>query len=104
MNEIYSHLRVDKYVIMPDHVHLLLTILEPELRNASQEAKNSVIAKYVGTFKRFCNRKCGKNLWQPRSYDHIIRDQADYDIRWEYIENNPMSWILTGKTTHPSPP
>ena len=51
------------------------------------------IGWFAGTFKRFTNRTCGKDLWQPRSYDHVIRDEAD-DVRvLQYIENNPAKWI-----------
>lgn len=104
MNACYAHLRVEKYVIMPDHVHLILTLLDSAPENASLEPKNSAVAKFVGTFKRFCNKECGQAIWQARSYDHIIRDQEDYNVRWEYIENNPMNWILTGKVhVTPSP-
>ena len=103
MNGIYNHLRVDKYVIMPDHVHLLLTVMDPVLRNAPPEAKNSAVAKYVGTLKRFCNRKYGRNIWQKGSNDHVIRNQEDYNTRWEYMEKNPMNWIITGKNGPTSP-
>ncbi len=59
--------------------------------------RNSVIAKFVSTFKRFCNKEYAENIWQPRYYDHIIRNQEDYNETWEYIENNSKKWILTQK-------
>jgi REP element-mobilizing transposase RayT len=39
---------------------------------------NNTISNFIGTFKRLCNKKFGKNIWQYRSYDHIIRDECDY--------------------------
>ncbi len=56
--------------------------------------RNSTVAKFVSTFKRFCNREYGENIWQGRYYDHVIRNQEDYNEIWEYIENNPKKWAL----------
>ena len=35
-----------------------------------------------------------KKLWQKSYYDHVIRNQQDYDETWQYIENNPSKWML----------
>ena len=91
MNCLYEGIRVDHYVIMPDHIHILLTVLKSE----KNEPKNAVISKFVGTFKRFCNKTYGENIWQARSYDHIIRDQQDYETKWIYMDNNPIKWLMT---------
>ena len=92
LNSFYEHLSVDKYVIMPDHIHFLITIHEG---SANTPVRTSAIAQFVGTFKRFCNKEYGENIWQSRYYDHVIRNQADYNEIWEYIENNPRKWFLT---------
>ena len=99
MGEFYAHISVDKYVVMPDHIHFLLHIDYPDghPRTGVPTSKTSTIAHFVGTFKRFCNREYGGNIWQPRFYDHVIRNQHDYDEIWEYIENNPRKWLLDGK-------
>lgn len=91
MGNFYENLSVDQYVIMPDHIHLLISI-----HGGQEEPKNriSVIARFIGTFKRFCNREYGENIWQARYYDHVIRNQQDYDETWEYIENNPRKWAM----------
>ena len=57
--------------------------------------RTSEIARFVGTFKRFCNKEYGENIWQSRYYDHVIRNQQDYNEIWEYIENNPTKWAIT---------
>ena len=54
--------------------------------------QNSVISKFVSTFKRFCNKECGGNIWQYRSYDHVIRNAEDYDKHVKYIYENPIRW------------
>lgn len=53
---------------------------------------NSLVSNFISTFKRFCNKKYGCNIWQERSYDHIIRNQEDYNEKWEYIDGNPLKW------------
>ena len=99
LDAFYDHLSVDKYVIMPDHIHLLITI--HDLRGhpgtgvpTEENGRTSVIARFVGTFKRFCNKEYGENIWQGRYYDHVIRNQQDYDEIWQYIENNPRKWVI----------
>lgn len=102
LNDFYDNISVDKYIIMPDHIHLLITIFNGQSRtpvttdiNLEIDNKNSVISKFVNTLKRFCNKEYGENIWQPRYYDHIIRNQQDYNETWEYIESNLQKWILT---------
>ena len=95
MDAFYEHVSVDRYVIMPDHIHLLLAIYKTDGHpGTGVPTRTSVIARFVGTLKRFCNQKYGGNIWQARYYDHVIRNQQDYDAIWEYIENNPLKWLV----------
>ena len=93
MDAFYEHLSVDQYKIMPDHIHLLVTIHGGHPRTGVP-TRTSEIARFVGTFKRFCNKEYGSNIWQSRYYDHVIRNQQDYNEVWEYIENNPTKWVI----------
>ena len=93
MNNFYKHVSVDKYVIMPNHIHLLIRILENmDGPSGTPVPTNSVISKFVGTFKRFCNKEYRENIWQSRSNDHIIRGEKDYKKIWEYIDTNVQRW------------
>ena len=95
MDEFYEQLSVDHYVIMPDHIHLLITIHKSIGHSGTGvPTRTSEIARFVGTFKRFCNKEFGENIWQGRYYDHVVRNQQDYEEIWEYIENNPTKWQL----------
>ncbi len=101
LNNFYEHISVIKYVIMPDHIHFLLSISDGQSRTPVPtrseikiDNKNSTISKFVSTFKRFCNKEYGNNIWQSRYYDHVIRNQEDYNEKWDYIENNPKSCAL----------
>ena len=95
MNEFYNHISVDKYVIMPNHIHFILKI--DDTKNGTSRTPsptNFEISKFVSTFKRFCNRDYGENIWQRSFHDHIIRDEKDYQKIWEYIDTNPFKWEL----------
>ena len=101
LNNFYQHISVDRYVIMPNHIHILLFVsphnnLNPiengQSRTPVPTGANSVVSQFVSTFKRFCNKEYGKNLWQSRFYDHIIRNQKDYEEHANYIHKNPVRW------------
>ena len=111
LSNFYDDLSVDSYVIMPNHIHILLTMKEtgkgpsrtpvPTEGEVSSEGpsgrpvptlQNSAVSQFVSTFKRFCNKEYGKNIWQTRSYDHIIRNQKDFDKHLQYIYENPFGW------------
>ena len=95
ISDFYDYLSVADSVIMPNHIHILLCVYEqPEGPSGRPvpTAQNSVVSRFVSTFKRFCNKEYGKNIWQSRSYDHVIRDQADFDQHLKYIYENPFGW------------
>jgi putative transposase len=71
------------YVIMPDHLHLLLTPIE-SLEKAVQLIK--------GGFSFRVKKELGWNsdVWQPGFTDHRTRDEQDWDRHLEYIRRNPI--------------
>ena len=62
---------------------------------AANKTRTSAVGRFVGTFKRFCNKFYGENIWQNRYYDHVVRNRRDYDEIWEYIEYNSQKYINT---------
>ena len=95
MNEFYDYICVDKYVIMPNHIHLLLSITNSENGTSrTPSPTNSIVAKFVSTFKRFCNKEYGIDIWQRMSNDHIVRGEDDYKKIWEYIDTNIIRWQM----------
>ena len=99
MNNFYKNLSVDKYVIMPNHIHLIISVVSNEETqqhgtSGTPSPTNSVISRFVSTFKRFCNKEFSKNIWQRSFHDHIIRDREDYNKISEYIDTNPLKWEL----------
>ena len=88
----YECVQVQKYVIMPDHIHIIIFI------GQSGERKRPSINQIMAAFKAGVSREIGRPIWQRSYYDHIIRSQSDYDEVWQYIENNPLQWVIDGKS------
>lgn len=85
---------VDKYVIMPNHIHLILFVNEPDGTPRAASPTKAVIPRFVAAIKRFTNKEIGEKVFQRSYHDHIIRSEKDYLRIWEYIENNPKQWEL----------
>ena len=93
MNSSYENLSVEQYVIMPNHIHLILFVHEGgSPRTSTPTKQTSSVSHFVSTFKRFCNKEYGKNIWQRGFHDHIIRNREDYEEHLRYIHENPMTW------------
>ena len=85
---------VDKFVIMPNHVHMILLVdaTTPCGTLKVPSPTTAVIPHFVSTLKRFCHRDIGEKIFQRSYHDHVIRGEKDYLKIWEYIENNPIRW------------
>ena len=88
----YEAVSVDKYCIMPDHIHLILRFDSDA--NGRQVAAPTV-PTVVGHMKRWVSMQLGCSIWQKSYFDHGIRNQQDYNEIWEYIEGNPLKWVMT---------
>ena len=86
----YSAVSVDHFVIMPNHIHLLLQI------NTDADGR-SMIAPTVSTVVRLMkgtvSKQAGLSVWQKGFYDHVIRNDNDYREIWNYIDGNPSKWV-----------
>ena len=93
----YPGIEFDNAVMMPDHIHLLITNIYDN---------NIPLGDIVASFKIQLTKKYGylvkqrkippykHKLLQKNYYDHIITDDDDYDKTYDYITNNPISWWL----------
>jgi putative transposase len=87
--ETLSHYREEKkyllheFIVMPNHLHVLLTPLGITLERTMQFIKGGY---------SHCVHKTGRNLelWQPGFTDHRIRDWNDYEQHVEYLRFNPV--------------
>ena len=90
-----DRITVEKYVIMPNHIHLLLLVdMDNGGTPRAASPTKAIIPRFIAALKRFVNQEAGSNLFQRSYHDHIIRGQQDYLKIWEYIDNNPKKWEM----------
>lgn len=92
LEERYPCVRIDKYVIMPNHIHVIFVIHQEK----SQYPRTS-ITDIICAYKSLTARKCRQikpisKVFQDSFYDHVIRGQNDYSTIWAYIDANPQRW------------
>ena len=87
--ERYPMVTVDQYVIMPNHIHLLLAIHHAE---DNCIMRTPTVSTIMCQMKGAVTKKIGFSMWQKLFHDHIIRNEEEYLKIWRYIENNPMNW------------
>ena len=94
MDAIYTHISVERAVIMLNHIHLLLMIHGgPTGTSAPTKTRqHQAVADFVFTFKRFCNKVYGENIWQRSYHDHVIRGEGDYAKIGDCITHDPARW------------
>lgn len=80
---IYSNIILDEYIIMPNHIHMILAI---------NKQYNNSISKIIQQFKGKITKEIGYSIWQKLFYEHIIRNEKEYLKIKEYIINNPNNW------------
>lgn len=78
---------------MPNHIHMIIQI----------NGKDGALPLHdvIRTFKSFTAVQCNKidylkhtKLWQRNYYEHVIRNEREYWMIYEYIENNPLNWKI----------
>ena len=94
LSNFYADIKVDKYVIMPNHIHIMLFVTDNSDSIHSNTKQHSAVSRFISTFKRFCNKEYGCNIWQRGFNDHIIRNQTDYEKHLKYIDENVIKWTL----------
>lgn len=108
---VYDDVDLDRYVIMPDHVHLLIWIKDsslgsgelPEGDGLHRGAGPTPIPKIIHAVKVLSTKELGESIWQEHYYDHIIRSQRDLENTRQYIRNTPLKWLLSRERDDPAP-
>lgn len=95
----HANTDIDSFVVMPNHVHLLLglnlseTTMEPDsVIHVMQWWKTVTTKRYIEGVKRFEWPRFNGKLWQEGYHDRIVRDQRELEYIRHYIEQNPMRW------------
>ena len=82
---IYDSITVDKYVIMPNHIHLILLISD----DLGRAMRAPTISTVINQLKGHVTKEIGRSIWQKTFHDHIIRDEYEYRLIYQYIDENP---------------
>ena len=97
LQEQYPYVVVHCFVIMPNHVHVLLEIDKSLV--SDKDIKIKSVSELIGAYKTTTS-KCIhlKGLlsfaWQRSFHDHIIRNAISYERIFNYIESNPLRWHI----------
>jgi len=105
---------VDEWVIMPNHVHCIITLgatvvekihefslppTEIDIKQYRRLRRKMLIPLLEGKFKTLTSKQInilrktpGRQTWQFDYYDHVIRDNHEYNRIQQYIINNPAKW------------
>ena len=92
----FHRYQLHAYVVMPNHVHLLVT---PKV----------VATRWLAPLKGFTAYRAnellgshGQAFWQDESYDHLVRSEAQFDRIRSYIEENPVkAGLVSESQQHP---
>ena len=124
------HITLDEYIIMPNHFHAIIVIGKNSFNSLSKQqqgdrrdampcvsgneqhnqfgSQQKNLPSVIRGFKTSVTRRARQTqpdfAWQPRYYDHIIRDDYDWMRIREYIQNNPTQWGQTDDDDHTETP
>ena len=88
INNVYKNVTVDKYVIMPNHIHMIL-FLHGTMRASSPTINVETI---IRSFKTMITKELRTPIFQRSFHDHVIRGDEDYQKIAEYIDTNVIRW------------
>jgi REP element-mobilizing transposase RayT len=102
---IRSNILLDEWVVMPNHIHGILVITErmPSIEtprrgvSTTSKWKPGTLGAIINQFKSISTKRIRRTgttafAWQPRFYDHIIRNEDALSQIRNYIHNNPQKW------------
>jgi len=87
----YSYIELDTFIIMPDHLHAII--------KSNHLDERRPLSEIIRGFKSFSAQQINKMrqtngmpFWQRNYYEHIIRNHNELNKIREYITNNPLGW------------
>ena len=122
--QIRQNVVLDEWVIMPNHFHGIVIIdndrvdcnVETPRRGVSTTSKRNLhhkiqwkpnsLGSIICQFKSITTKQIHSVgfhnfAWQPRFYEHIIRNEKELNKKREYIINNPIEWKLDNEKPRP---
>ena len=102
LDSTFQHVRLDAFVVMPNHLHGILCIIAPQHGGSF----GATLGELVGWFKTMSTRRYVRGvkedgwprfeqrLWQRNYFDRVIRDEDELNHARGYTWRNPMRWSL----------
>ena len=100
VQEKYEIVKIDKYCIMPNHVHLIIIIDDfgssagSRPRPTVPDLMKIIKSKSARRFNQLDNTP-GRKVYQTSFMDEIIGSEKYYQEVWRYIDENPIKWAIT---------
>ena len=89
MQNIRKNVIVPHYVIMPNHIHMIIVI---NAEHGGRLTTAPTVSEIIRLWKRAISIEIGCSVWQKSFHDRIIRNSGEYTKIAQYIENNPYLW------------
>ena len=96
ISQSYENVFVDNYVVMPDHIHLLISVERPYVAaDMNDSLSDSVsISTIIRSTKSLITKEIRESIWQKSFYDEIITNEKTYIKASQYIDDNPVCWFM----------
>ena len=89
INKTYKNVSVENYIIMPNHIHMLIFI--DNFNNGTMWASSPTkLGTIIRSLKTMVTKEIGFSIWQRSYYDKIIRNEKHFQSVWNYIEYNAL--------------
>ena len=91
----FHNISIDKYVIMPTHIHVIIAISGDAAGASPRPTLMDAVRVLKSMSTRLCNQHDnlkGRKIWQTSFYDEVIQNEEAYKYIWQYIDSNPTLW------------
>ncbi len=89
INMVYNDITVENYIIMPNHIHMLISI--DRFNSGTMRASSlTKIETVIRSLKKMVTRELGFSIWHRSYHDEIIRNEKQFQNAWNYIEYNAL--------------
>jgi len=92
LSETYEAVEVNKYVVMPNHLHMVIVISYSGRTQFAPTISRIDVGANCVRLKGSITKQIGFSIWQRSFHDHIIRNEKEYLKIWQYIDENPLKW------------
>ncbi|MCL2483820.1 MAG: hypothetical protein FWD89_01615 [Firmicutes bacterium] len=95
INENNKRYNIDSFIIMPNHLHMIIQVFHPLQYNGSPlgATPTLTLGQIINYFKSTATRNANYKFFQRNYYERIIRNEKELNETRQYIQNNPVNWL-----------